>query len=302
MSECTARFRARVNADSIGALLHPGTENAKQAALRRKGRPLVDHARENVRAIRQAQKENRMRKEDAEKNAKKPYKMKQFRNVASRAVSQAAAWENPTLSPRDDAGGYLKRGAGRRAPRPVDVHASRQADVPKLEFLHMSPREAEPSPRKAPLPKGRGVIQHHSSVDRVEQNRLDAQRRLQPKPKARATKAAKASPRKHESFGSVPAYLDVRKRQLREEAAAKKALQPDPECPEGMTRMADDERVQSLNDLTRRKGELKAELAKLPLNVTSMRARKHQEALHAQLDDVEASITIFARPVVYIQA
>ena len=44
------------------------------------------------------------------------------------------------------------------------------------------------------------------------------------------------------------------------------------------------------------------ELFKLPLNVNSMRARKHQEALHKQLDDVENSIKIFERPVVYIQA
>ena len=48
--------------------------------------------------------------------------------------------------------------------------------------------------------------------------------------------------------------------------------------------------------------EIKAELFKLPLNVNSMRARKHQEALHKALDDVENSIKIFERPVVYIQA
>ena len=51
-----------------------------------------------------------------------------------------------------------------------------------------------------------------------------------------------------------------------------------------------------------RSTEIKAELFKLPLNVNSMRARKHQEALHKQLDDVENSIKIFERPVVYIQA
>ena len=63
MAECAARFRSRANADSIGALLlHPGTENERQAALRRKGRPARDHARENVLAIRRAEKENRQRK------------------------------------------------------------------------------------------------------------------------------------------------------------------------------------------------------------------------------------------------
>ena len=89
---------------------------------------------------------------------------------------------------------------------------------------------------------------------------------------------------------------------MRAEAEAKKALLPDPQCPEGMTRMPDEERLQSLSDLKRRKAEIKAELFKLPLNVNSMRARKHQEALHKALDDVENSIKIFERPVVYIQA
>ena len=302
MAECAARFRSRANADSIGALLHPGTENERQAALRRKGRPARDHARENVLAIRRAERENRQRKEEAANAVKKPYKMKQFRNVASRAVQQAETWENPTLSPREDAT-YLKRGAGRRNPKPAEVHKQRQDQVPKLQFLNMSPRAPEErTPRKAPLPKTRGEIKHHKPVDRIEQNRIEAQKPLPPKPKARVTKVAKASPRKHENFGHVPAYLDQRKRQLRAEAEAKKALLPDPQCPEGMTRMPDEERVGSLNDLQRRKAEIKAELFKLPLNVNSMRARKHQEALHKALDDVENSIKIFERPVVYIQA
>ena len=86
MAECAARFRSRANADSIGALLHPGTESERQAALRRKGRPARDHARENVLAIRRAEKENRQRKEEAANAVKKPYKMKQFRNVRMRRL------------------------------------------------------------------------------------------------------------------------------------------------------------------------------------------------------------------------
>ena len=86
MAECAARFRSRANADSIGALLHPGTENERQAALRRKGRPARDHARENVLAIRRAERENRQRKEEAANAVRKPYKMKQFRNVRVRRL------------------------------------------------------------------------------------------------------------------------------------------------------------------------------------------------------------------------
>ena len=134
----------------------------------------------------------------------------------------------------------------------------------------MSPRQPEEHLEKLLyLKRGRD---HIISRDRIEQNRVEAQKPVPPKPKARVTKVAKASPRKHENFGSVPAYLDQRKKQLRQEAEAKKALLPDPQCPEGMTRMPDEERLQSLNDLKRRKAEIKAELFKLPLNVNSMRA------------------------------
>ena len=90
MAECAARFRNRANADSIGALLHPGTENERQAALRRKGRPARDHARENVLAIRRAERENRQRKEEAANAVRKPYKMKQFQNVRMRRLRIAA--------------------------------------------------------------------------------------------------------------------------------------------------------------------------------------------------------------------
>ena len=112
---------------------------------------------------------------------------------------------------------------------PVVVNRSSSGQPP----LSQPERTSEPTielraagsrtPRKAPLPKTRGEIKHHKPVDRIEQNRVDAQKPLPPKPKVRVTKVAKASPRKHENFGHVPAYLDQRKRQLQAEAEAKKA-------------------------------------------------------------------------------
>ena len=54
--------------------------------MRRKGRPARDHARENVLAIRRAERENRQRKEEAANAVRKPYKMKQFRNVRRRRL------------------------------------------------------------------------------------------------------------------------------------------------------------------------------------------------------------------------
>ena len=132
MAECAARFRSRANADSIGALLHPGPR-AAPSALRRKGRPARDHARENVLAIRRAEKENRQRKEEAANAVKKPYKMKQFGTSRVAGRQQAEKWENPTLSPREDAT-YLKRGAGQTAQAGRRPQAKRRTDPRNCNF------------------------------------------------------------------------------------------------------------------------------------------------------------------------
>ena len=68
----------------MGALLAPGLENERSS--RRRGAPAKNHARENVLAIRDAQRANRERREEEEQKKAKVFKMKKFENVASRLM------------------------------------------------------------------------------------------------------------------------------------------------------------------------------------------------------------------------
>ena len=119
-------------------------------------------------------------------------------------------------------------------PKPADVHKQRVEQIPKLQFLNMSPRAPEErTPRKAPLPKTRGEIKHHKPVDRIEQNRVEAQKPVPPKPKARVTKVAKASQESTRTLASVPAYLDQRKRQLQARGRGQKSIPAGPAVSRG---------------------------------------------------------------------
>ena len=331
MAQMQRPHQRKVTGSTMGALLAPGLENERSS--RRRGAPAKNHARENVLAIRDAQRANRERREEEEQKKAKVFKMKKFENVASRLMdaprprgtprdqagsgSGSGSGGNATSSPPTsarcggDEGGegprpsnFLRRGARESKPTPAEVHEKRLSKAEKPRFLHESGADdARPrTPRKEAVPRSGETLAlaERNDVCHIAKNRTKATRLEPPK---RATDARKTrSPAKHDAFGTVPAYLDERKRQLRTEAEAAKQALPDPDCPPGMTKMDDDERKDALQALKVRRKEIKDDLFKMPLNVTTVRMKMRQDALHKQLDDVEKSMTIFERDVVYIQA
>lgn len=295
----------------MGALLAPGLENERSRKSR--GVPAKNHARENVLAIRDAQRANRERKAEASVAAAKPYKMKQFENVASRLMeprkarpSSRGADESPPGSARGGEGGFLRRGAREHKPTPAEIHKARLAKGGKTPFLHecdVDPRPRTPRKERVPRAAEKNDLAPRRDVCHIHKNKANATR-LEPPPRKAGGAGDEPgySPRVHEQFGAVPAYLDVRKRELAAEAEATRSARPDPDCPPGMTKMDDGERVDALQALRRRKRELDDDLFKLPLNVTTVRMKARQATLHSQLDDVAKSISIFDREIVYIQA
>ena len=298
----------------MGQLLAPGLENER--ASRRRGAPVKNHARENVLAIRDAERANRERKEEEAQSKAKLYKMKQFENVPSRLTepgrrekSRTTArpssrdkedWgESPPTSARE--GTFLRRGARESKPAPHEVHKERVSKQEPKRFLNDSVRDEKPrTPRREAVPRKDEVLKlkPKNDVCHIAKNRTKASRLEPPKKKA----DPKSGAGKHDDFGAVPAYLDRRKAELRDEAESRKQAQPDPDCPPGMTKMDDAERKDALRQLKGRRKEIQDDLFKMPLNVTTVRLKMKQDALHKQLDDVEKSIAIFDRDVVYIQA
>ncbi|KAJ8600218.1 hypothetical protein CTAYLR_001932 [Chrysophaeum taylorii] len=259
----------------------------------RPARPVRDHARENILAIREQQQQRKKEGPVPEKKKALP-KLKQFENVPSRVLSSP-----PAATEKRE---YLRRGARDEAPKPVDVHASRVAAAKKQ--LGRGPERDEPrpevaTPRKEGLPREKARLKPREAVDFVRRNREAAASVVEAAP---ATPPERAERAKHDDFGTVPAYLAQRKAELRREAEERRASLPDPDAPPGMVRMDDAERRSMLETLETQHKSLQAELDKFPLAVTTLRMTKRKEDLEARLAELDKSLAVFSKPVVYVKA
>ena len=106
---------------------------------------------------------------------------------------------------------------------------------------------------------------------------------------------------KHDNQGRVPEYLKARQKQWADQAAARAAAAPDPDCPPGMIVMPDAERREMLETLKAKDENLRAELFKLPLQARTLGQERRRRELEAQLDENERNVSMFSRPKVFIQ-
>ncbi|XP_043202084.1 enkurin domain-containing protein 1-like [Amphibalanus amphitrite] len=101
--------------------------------------------------------------------------------------------------------------------------------------------------------------------------------------------------------GSLPRYLVRRQQQWADEERRRIESAPDPACPPGHIRMADGERLQTLDVLKENHVTLLSELRSLPIAHTSSRLVAQRADLERQLQKVEEGIRIFSRPKVFIK-
>ena len=108
--------------------------------------------------------------------------------------------------------------------------------------------------------------------------------------------------RRHADFGAVPEYLQARKEIQAEEEARRRARQPDPSCPPGMSLMPEAERLETLAILRESEKETQGLLFKLPLHSTTPSMLKRKDALESKLGEIEAAKKIFSKEKVYVQS
>ncbi|KAM4833794.1 enkurin domain-containing protein 1 isoform 2-T2 [Thomomys bottae] len=101
--------------------------------------------------------------------------------------------------------------------------------------------------------------------------------------------------------GHVPQYLLDRRDLWRREAEARQNSQPDPAMPPGHTRMPEDQRLETLNNLLQSQSQLLRELVLLPAGADSLRAQSHRAELDRKLVQIEEAIKIFSRPKVFVK-
>ena len=298
----------------MAAILGGGSTDRGRA---RSGEASRDHARENVLAMREAAKVNRERREAEAAPPARLYKMKQFENVPSRALAAAA---KPAAVRGHEEGEFLRRGARECAPTPAEVAAAQakrkvgaerrrcgagaaQHAVDEDELSSATPRPV--TPRKEAVPRARDALKpkpHENEVCFLARNRAVAMTsQVEQKRRAPAQRKSDAvGPAKHGDFGAVPAYLADRKATLAANAERARRAAPDPDAPPGMVRMDDAERKDLVHTLRDQKRHLDDALFKLPLNIQSARHKKQQMDLEQKVKDVEKSLAIFDRAVVYI--
>jgi len=75
----------------------------------------------------------------------------------------------------------------------------------------------------------------------------------------------------------------------------------DPGCPEGMRRVPEDEKEQTLALLEMRLAEAQTELARAPRGADSISARKFRSELESRMQELEDAIAVFSRTNVLVE-
>eukprot|EP01086_Lenisia_limosa_P018170 TRINITY_DN9818_c0_g1_i1.p1 TRINITY_DN9818_c0_g1~~TRINITY_DN9818_c0_g1_i1.p1 ORF type:complete len:229 (+),score=60.43 TRINITY_DN9818_c0_g1_i1:84-689(+) len=101
-------------------------------------------------------------------------------------------------------------------------------------------------------------------------------------------------------FGKVPLYLRERQMEWADQERRRIESLPDPDVPEGMMKLPESERVNTLGVLRKNHEEVTQSLNTMPMIVDTPSLRKKKESLEEQLLEIEEGIKIFERKVVYV--
>lgn len=277
----SARIRARHSSGSgVSSILQP--VNGVRDAMRRKGKAPRDHARDNIRAMRAQQRNNRMaREEAAAADRDAGFKMRRFKNVKSRVDRSGAAKDEASgSSPPQPRKKFLRKGSKLGAdclpaPKPFRRPGQRKARVPRAtEQALIAPR----SQTNFLDANAREII--HAAPVRREEAKEET---------------------KHKEFGHVPAYLQRRKMREAAQEADRIAHAPDPDCPPGMTLMPEGERQETLRVLRATLDDVKGQMQRLPLTIETPSQIRRKNALEAKFKEVEDAVKIFSRPKVFVR-
>jgi len=295
----------RQQRDQIGALINP--VNGFRGRQMQKGIIPKDHARENIRALRNAQNQNRAAKREESLPEAPLFKMDQFRNVQSKINAQPA--ESPELNDTATHASvathrYMKKGEGRsagKASQGTKKPGWTPGAIQGTDYVPESKRNLQGRSRRDPTPKASEVNQvaPRSKKDFVRQAR---EQLTNAKPKQVVDKAKEERRLLQQKRGQVPAYLRNRQAEWAREEEKRLRNAPDPSCPPGMRLMPEAERLETLTVLRRSQEAGKNQLSHLPLHIETPKMVQKKQALEAKLKEIEEALEIFNREKVYVQA
>jgi hypothetical protein len=286
--------------------------------LAREGKEVVDHSRRNVAALRETQRkvqEARAAREAAAQATPEPFKLAKFKSVSPRVVMGGRSprtSESPdpaSVGPSSGGHAFLRKGErckSAASPAPQSMRpASADADPcasPASARGGGTPGSA--AARKPAVPGAGDLAQlaPRSSKNFIQDNArevLERDARMRERQAAESERARRAGAARHAEFGHVPEYLVKRNAEALQHKAEQLERQ-DADCPPGMVRVSEEERVKTL-DMVRAGAEVtRNELRKFPLTMSSMAMRNRRAQLEDKLKEQEAAIEIFQKDKVYI--
>ncbi|KAI6654294.1 Enkurin domain-containing protein 1 [Oopsacas minuta] len=101
--------------------------------------------------------------------------------------------------------------------------------------------------------------------------------------------------------GSIPSYLRKRQEEWHQHEVERISKIPDPECPPGHVAMAETERMETMNLLTKSKNELLEDLKSMPMCTDTLKGMQKKSLLENKLAEIDDAIKIFSRRKVYVK-
>eukprot|EP00698_Gefionella_okellyi_P019074 TRINITY_DN5798_c3_g1_i1.p1 TRINITY_DN5798_c3_g1~~TRINITY_DN5798_c3_g1_i1.p1 ORF type:complete len:287 (-),score=67.76 TRINITY_DN5798_c3_g1_i1:294-1067(-) len=255
--------------------------------MKRRGEKPKDYLRDYKQKLRDTQKENQVKKIEAEVAKPKPFKLKQFETVPS-AVTQKL--QTAEAVPGHE---FLRKQSSRTL----------MPSSPGTTVIETSlPVSRKPAvPRLSHLPSAAAPVEKEEK-NYVKKNLLSA---VLAKPPPTPAEAPEPTPtdafRTNKNFGKVPSYL-IKKKQAdldaREKADELQRLRD--ENVEGMMLLPDTERLSVLQSLMTRRSELGEKLARFPMMVDTDALKRHKGQLEKAIEENERGISKFSRQRVYV--
>jgi len=246
---------------------------------------LRNHARDNILAMRKKEAQNRGKM--ALENCKPPqpvFKLKQFDNIQSRL--------NDLPRPLG-----RNRSCPPQAPPKVAAHAPASARNQGCEEHVMGLVGVSPCNQEQGDSKQAKEQEKDGKAEEMDLASFEAEvERLK---RAHGTKPA---PRQFQKdAGGRPAYLQKIKANLAEEQQRQIDEKNKPKIPPGYRQMPDDERVQTLEALQKKREELEKVFQNLPLKIETDGQKRRQKTVLEKIKETDAGIATFSQQSVLVQ-
>ena len=327
MSAAAISRKYNKKGSAVGDLMDP--VRGIRDVQRRRGIEPVNHAANNVRALREKQMQNRAKRSEGALASQPNFKMKKFSGVKSRVATDGHGGHKAEAMAEQQRMRTEREEQKKRLQRKADIARLEKKAKVRSRFLwnHPSsssnlantclPRSPPPTQaqevraqrgaiasrdetRKPAVPK-RGerasATTHRAGKNFIQENRREAVAASPPKKTAEVSQDGI----NRDGYGTVPLYLQERKAEMAEEAAKRAQEEENRKGPKGMVLMPEDERLDTLRILKENLKTTKDHLARMTLLVETPSAINRKAQLERKLQEIEDAINIFSRQKVYIK-